>query len=67
MCERQFGQFSSPNLSMALRMTMPIRSHESVETAIDVREGAITGRATEIEVASKATARVIMQRLMNEA
>ena len=31
------------------------------------REGFITGSATESEVASKATARVIMQRLMNEA
>ena len=43
-----------------------IKCFEMDSISYNDEEGGITGRATESDVASKATARVIMQRLVNE-
>lgn len=52
---------------MVVRSTTVIGDLKELQGAIDGREGLITGRATDREVASKATARVMMQRLVKEA
>ena len=52
---------------MLFRSTTVVGDLEELQGAIDDWEGLITGRATDREVASKATARVMMQRLVKEA